>query len=263
MDLLYRREGMPSEGELVMCEVTNVYNNGVFVKLIEYDKQGFIHISEVSPGRIRNLNDFVRVGKVIICKVLRVDKEKGHIDLSLRRVNESQRRMKSEEIKQEQKAEKIIELAAKDLHMKKEELYNIVSEKLLARHPYIYIGFSEYLTDNNFLDKYHFDERIKNKLLELISSRIKPPVAELAGEITLTSYAPNGVELIRSAFKKGFEKFSDIEVKYEGSGKFLMRTKSIDYKKATDKLTGFAETIINFLKSSDKESIVNYTIREV
>ncbi len=101
--MLYKREGMPEEDELVLCTVTAVHGHSVFAKLDEYGKTGMIHISEVSPGRIRNIRDYVVEGKKIVCKVLRIDKVKGHIDLSLRRVNAGQKKNKTNEIKQEQK----------------------------------------------------------------------------------------------------------------------------------------------------------------
>ena len=93
--MYYRKEGMPEESELVMSTVTKIQYNAIFVNLDEYDKTGMIHISEISPGRIRNIRDFVREGKKIVCVVLRVNQERGYIDLSLRRVGEGQRRKKS------------------------------------------------------------------------------------------------------------------------------------------------------------------------
>ena len=58
--MFYRRIDFPEEGELVICTVTKVQSHSVFVRLDEFDKGGMIHISEVSPGRIRNIRDFVR-----------------------------------------------------------------------------------------------------------------------------------------------------------------------------------------------------------
>jgi len=51
--MLYQRKGIPEENEIVLCKVTKIYPNSVFVDLLEYAKPGMVHISEVSPGRIR------------------------------------------------------------------------------------------------------------------------------------------------------------------------------------------------------------------
>src|SRR3989339_907416 len=111
--MLYRKKGLPEVDEIVLCKVTKLFPNSVFVDLLEYGDSGMVHISEVSPGRIRNLRDYVSIGRQIVCKVLRLDREKGHIDLSLRRVNSTQRVEKLEEIKQELKAEALVTNIAK------------------------------------------------------------------------------------------------------------------------------------------------------
>ena len=112
--MLYKRQGFPEEGEIVLCTVSKINPNSIFANLNEFGKSGMIHISEISPGRIRNIRDYVTENKVIVCKVLRINRERGHIDLSLRRVNETVKRNKLAEIKQEQVAEKIIENLAKN-----------------------------------------------------------------------------------------------------------------------------------------------------
>ena len=109
--MLLKKEGFPEEGELVMCTVTNVQYHSVFVRLEEYGKSGMIHISEVSPGRIRNIRDFVKEGKKVICKVLRINLERGHIDLSLRRVSEAQKRNKANDLKKEHKGRRLYNLS--------------------------------------------------------------------------------------------------------------------------------------------------------
>jgi len=78
----------PEEEELVLCTVKNILGTTVFVDLDKYGKTGVIATSEIAPGRIRNIRDYVVPHKKIVCKVLRVDKAKGHIDLSLRRVSQ-------------------------------------------------------------------------------------------------------------------------------------------------------------------------------
>src|SRR3990167_5161207 len=132
--MLFKKQGFPEEGDLILCTVTSVQFHSVFVDMDEYGKNGMIHISEVSPGRIRNIMDFVKEGKKIVCKVLRINQEKGYIDLSLRRVNESERRRKIDDIKKEQNAEKIIEIAAGKIGIKTEQLYKEISEKVMKNH---------------------------------------------------------------------------------------------------------------------------------
>src|SRR3989339_2016977 len=139
--MLLKKEGFPEEDELVMCTVTKVQFHSVFVILDEYDKAGLIHISEVSPGRIRNIRDFVVEGRKVVCKVLRVNEEKGHIDLSLRRVTETQRRKKVDEIKQEQKAEKILEFVAKDLNVDTKKLFDDLSPNIFKKYASLYEFF--------------------------------------------------------------------------------------------------------------------------
>ncbi len=110
--MLAKKQGLPEEDELVLCTVTSVQHHSVFVNLDEYGKTAMIHISEVAPGRIRNIRDYVKEGKVVVCKVLKIN-ERGNVDISLRRVTEAQRRAKINQIKQGQKIEKIVEVTAR------------------------------------------------------------------------------------------------------------------------------------------------------
>ncbi len=88
-----RARGFPENGELVVCTVTSVKNFGAFVTLDEYDnKEGFVHVRDVASGWVKYIRDFIREGQKIVCKVLGVDSSKGHIDLSLKSVNEHQKR---------------------------------------------------------------------------------------------------------------------------------------------------------------------------
>ena len=115
--MFYKKQGLPEIGEIVICTVKRVLPDSVFVELDEYDKEAMIHISEVAPGRIRNIRDFVKENKKVVCKILNINKEKGYVDLSLRRVNQAQKIHKNNEYKQEQKAEKILQYLSKKLEI--------------------------------------------------------------------------------------------------------------------------------------------------
>ena len=91
MTNLHRPE-WPERRELVLATVKNVENYGAYVTLEEYgDKRGFLHRNEISTSWVRNIRNHVREGQKLVLKVLRVDPNKGHIDLSKKRVSKRER----------------------------------------------------------------------------------------------------------------------------------------------------------------------------
>ncbi|KAI4523596.1 hypothetical protein K525DRAFT_254431 [Schizophyllum commune Loenen D] len=84
----YYEQKYPEVDELVMVQVRQIAEMGAYVKLLEYDNtEGMILLSELSRRRIRSVQKLIRVGRNEVVVVLRVDKEKGYIDLSKRRVS--------------------------------------------------------------------------------------------------------------------------------------------------------------------------------
>ena len=152
--MLFKKEGFPEEGELVLCTATNIQSYSVFVSLDEYkSKTGMIHLSEVATGRIKNIRDHVKESKIVVCKVLRVNMERGHIDLSLRRVAAHQQRLKLEQIKQEQKTNKLIEQIAREIKQKPEEIYVLLNEKLLPHYDTVFSAFMDVVFRRSFIGK--------------------------------------------------------------------------------------------------------------
>ncbi|KAI0801751.1 eukaryotic translation initiation factor 2 subunit alpha [Irpex lacteus] len=84
----YYEQKYPDVDELVMVQVREIAEMGAYVKLLEYDNiEGMILLSELSRRRIRSVQKLIRLGRNEVVVVLRVDKEKGYIDLSKRRVS--------------------------------------------------------------------------------------------------------------------------------------------------------------------------------
>jgi len=199
--MLLKKTGFPEEEELVLCTVTGVNPHSVFCTLDEYEnKKGMIHISEVAPGRIRNIREYVQEGKKVVCKILRVNKEKGHIDLSLRRVNEAQKRNKLDEIKQEQLAEKIIEHVARQKGESPLALFNKLAEKLLEKYNNLYVAFEDVADDKLDLSII-IGKKLASDIKELIKQRIKPPEIKITGELKISTYETEGIKLIKEALE--------------------------------------------------------------
>ena len=232
--MLYKKQGFPEESELVMCTVSNIQYHSVFADLDEYGRQGMIHISEISPGRIRNIRDYVKEGKKIVCKVLRVNSERGHIDLSLRRVNEAQRKNKVNELKQEQKAEVIIEHIAKALKKKPEEIYQEISANILKSYDRLFPCFMDIVEGTASLEKLGVEKKLADMIEEAVKERIKRQEVEIEGSFKIVSFSSNGLEDIKKSFKK-IENPS-IALRYDGGGSYHIIVIAKDYKIAEKEL---------------------------
>lgn len=250
--MLYRREGYPQENEFVLATVTKIFHSSVFVNLDEYEKGGMIHISEIAPGRVRNIREYVEEGKKIVCKVLRIDKEKGHIDLSYRRVNDAERKLKLEEIKQEQKAEKIIEQLAIELKEPVKKLYEDLTSKVFENHLYLHTYFKGVAVGTEDLNTLGIDKKLAGLLQERIAERFKPQKVHLAGTLKLTTYAPDGVELIKKTLSD-IEK-SGAQIIYLGGGKYKITLEAETYKEGEKVLEQLTEHATSFITKHEGEA---------
>lgn len=246
--MLFKKQGFPEEGDLVLCTVTSVQYHSVFVEIEDYGKGGMIHISEVSPGRIRNIRDFVKEGKKIVCKVLRVNPEKGYIDLSLRRVNESEKRRKIDSVKKEQNAEKIMEITAGKIGIKSEQFYNEISGNIMKRYATLHEFFEDALKDESLPESIGIDKKYLKELLETIKQRIKPSEVQITGKLKITTFAPNGVDIVKESLKKADEASKGrVSINYLGSGTYRFMVKATDYKEAEKIMKNATESAIGFV----------------
>lgn len=86
----------PDEGEIVVVTVTKIGDHGAYVGLDEYNNiQGFLHISEIAPGWVRNVRKYVTEGEKKVVLVKKIRKGKGEIDLSLRQISKDQQKRNS------------------------------------------------------------------------------------------------------------------------------------------------------------------------
>ena len=66
------------KGKIVKGKVSGITDYGIFVKLDD-EYSGLIHISEISYGFVKNINDFINVGDNIYAEVVNVDNNNKQI----------------------------------------------------------------------------------------------------------------------------------------------------------------------------------------
>ncbi len=246
--MFYRKEGLPEEGVLVLCTVTRIQYSSVFVNIDLYNNSGMIHISEIAAGRIRNIRDYVKEGKKVVCKVLRVNKQRGHVDLSLRRVSDNQRRNKVNEIKQEQKAESIIKYIAKQNKMPVDKLYNEISGKLLKDYEYLHHAFLD-AVEGNFDLKKTIDKKYVDQLIEIVNQRFKPKDVEITGTFKISIYESDGIAILKKAFEK-IKGNKGVSLKYLGGGRYSLSVKAKEYKEAEPILEESKKEVLQFIQEN-------------
>lgn len=254
---MLKKEGFPEEGELVVCRVKNIQNFGAFVELEEYPgREGFIHISEVAPGWIKRIRDHIKENQRIVCKVMHVDKTKGHIDLSLKRVNEHQRREKIQEWKNEQKAWKLLEIVAERMGKSVEDCYREFAKKLIEKYGTLYAAFEECAYDPQILKDDGFSGEWLKYFEEVARENIQIPFVTVKGYLKVTSLRPDGVEHLRKALELAEQSnYEDvtIEVTYRGAPFYNISVKAPDYKVAEEELKKAVERAANYIKNFDGE----------
>lgn len=240
--MLYVKDGYPDVNENVLCIVTKIYGNTVFVSLPEYEKEGVLTISEIAPGRIRNLRDHVVEDKHIICKVLRVDESQNRIDVSLRRVNLQATKQKNEEIKKEEFSEKMYEDIAQKIGTDKEDLFERTYEVIFEEHESVFDMLYEVMIDNKKIELFNkLSKQEREEFITAINERIKPEEETLKKKFKLSSTAENGVILVKNALSESVDsvKYDKLKVVYLGAGDYEIVITHDDMKSADKVFRGF------------------------
>jgi len=243
---------MPEMDELVLVTVKKIMPYGAFCSLDEYaGQEAFVHISEVAPRWIKNIHEFLHEGQKLVAKVYHVEIEKNQIDLSLKRVTESERKLKTEESRREKRAEKLFEVAIKIAKSTKTESFAARSA-LVQKYGNV-IEAIEAIGEKGepALAGLKIEKGLAASLREVASKNVKKARAEVDGILTLMSYAPDGVEVVKRVLSS-FEKPSGAEVQilYLGAPKYQLRCVSDDYKLADKAL----ESVVGSIMGAAKES---------
>jgi translation initiation factor 2 subunit 1 len=171
-EMAVEKQELPEAGELVIATIQSVTDYGAYAKLDEYDKQGLLHISEIASSWIRNIRDFVREGQKVVLKVLRVDAEKKHIDLSLRRVTKREKIEKMMSYKKERKADALLRSVAEKAGLSLEELYGKAATAIENEYG-LYEGFENAVKEGpEVLTKIGVPEDLAKIFVEVGQERI-------------------------------------------------------------------------------------------
>lgn len=200
--------------------------------LEEYEnREGMLHISEIASRGVKNIKDKLTEKKSIICKVIRVDESRGYIDVSLKRVSDGERKIKTSFIRAEKRLAKQIELLALN---NKKTLKDVESEflpKLYEHYDSLVDLFtavkSAGLDVLNSLDLPKFWLSILNPEFERL---IKEARVSKKKEFLITCFESDGVERIKKLIIKLKEEFPTLDAQYLGTPRYTFCIEGKDAK---------------------------------
>jgi len=201
-------------------------------------------VRDVATGWVKYIRDHVREGQKVVCKVLGVDTERGHIDLSLKQVNDHQRREKIQEHRNEKKAEKLLEIVGAKLEKNLDEAYDEVGVKLVAEFGTLYGAFEQAVLGKDSLADLGLDDKWVSAIVLVASENIQLPSVTIDAVMEVSTPAPDGVDHIREALTSGvMGKDAEVEISYLGAPRYRITVVAEDYKVAETELKQAVERV--------------------
>lgn len=166
----------PEIDDIVMVNVKAIADMGAYVSLLEYNNiEGMVLHSELSRKRIRSIQKFIRVGRNEALVVLRVDKEKGYIDLSKRRVSPEEIQKCEDRYNKSKAVHSVMRYASEKTETSLESLYVKFGWPLYRKYGHAYDAFYLALSDpKSVFADLELDEDVKQQLLTIIEHRFTP-----------------------------------------------------------------------------------------
>ena len=225
-ETLVKRKGMPEMNELLICTTKKITPFAAWCSLEEYpDLEGMIHISQVAGKWVRDIRKFVKPNKQYIVKVVSIDKEKNLINLSLKRVSRYDEKDKWNEYRKEQRAEKILEQAAREMNKTLEQAYEEIGFLLQDKFGELFVAFEKIRKSPDVLTKLEIDEKWCKVLVLVIEKNFVEKEIVLKAEIRLESYANDGIERIKKLLGE-LKESSNADVRYISAPKYRVEIKT-------------------------------------
>lgn len=244
-----RKAEWPEVGELVVATVERIADYGAYAVLDEYDKEGLLHISEISSTWVKNIRDFVREKQKVVLKVLRVNPRKGHVDLSLRRVSKRERRERIQSWKRERRAESLLSNASEKLKMSTEEMNEKAGALIQKEFGELYKGLEKTVKEGaTVLTELGIPEDIAVTLEKIAKERIRLPMVKITGLLELECTKPDGAVVIRDALLRAQNvkrsEGTEVQVYTVSPPNYRIEVLAENYKKAEALLQKAANTAL-------------------
>lgn len=234
----FYEEKLPKENDVVWVCVKQVNDSSATVELLEYgNHEGIIPFTEVTRIRIRAIGKVIKVGRNEAAQVIRIDKDKGYIDLSKKHVTPKEAKECEDRYSKGNDVRSIVCYVAKECGMSAEEAMRTIAYPLYRRQPgkHAYTWLQELHKTRNveeILGPLNISEKAKKVLMNTVDHKMKTGTFLIHADIEMTCFQCDGVNAIREVLLMGYHFKEDqepripISVTIIGPPKYSLRAKT-------------------------------------
>lgn len=239
----------PGIEEVVMVNVRTIAEMGAYVTLLEYDNiEGMILLSELSRRRIRSVNKLIRVNRNEVVMVLRVDREKGYIDLSKRRVDPDSIAKCEDRYNKAKAVHRVLRQVAEKQGLILKDLYRSIGWPLYKKYGHAYDAFKLCLTDQEDIFKGlpDLDPELVAVLTDYIKKRLAPQPIKIRADVEVTCFTYEGIDAVKESLLEGAKlgtKESPIKIKLIAPPMYVVTTSTLDKDLGIESLNKAIEVI--------------------
>ncbi|VAH41791.1 unnamed protein product [Triticum turgidum subsp. durum] len=258
----------PEVDAAVMIQVKHIADMGAYVSLLEYNNiEGMILFSELSRRRIRSISSLIKVGRQEPSMVLRVDRDKGYIDLSKRRVSEE-------------------EAATCEDRYNKSKLVHSIGWPLYRRYGHAFEAFKLIVTDPDaVLDVLTYEEtvvgpdgvevtntvpavtpEVKDALVKNIRRRMTPQPLKIRADVEMKCFQFDGVLHIKEAMRKAEAAGNadcPVKIKLVAPPLYVLTTQTLDKDQGIAVLTNATKVCAEAIEKHKGKLVVKEAARAV
>lgn len=250
-------DNWPEEGDLLVCTVKDVRENGAYLNLDTYEgRRGFVFIGEVAAGWVKNIRSHLRVGQRVVARVIQIKKDRQRVELSIKSVSEERKRDTLQAWKNKKRAEQIMRVAAERVGWG-EDKSAVVCDEMEEIFGTLYGALEECtISDTALADAGFSGDDWMTVVTELAVENIVPPFVEIRGEFDIQVWGPEGVNAIREALLAAEACALDLEevtltCHYDGAPHYRVDIRAPDYQAAESVWEAAQKAVSDSMSSVD------------
>lgn len=241
----------PEVDDLVMIKVIKVTEMGAYVNLLEYNNiEGMILLTELSRRRVRSINKAVRVGQQDTAIVVRVDAEKGYIDLSKKRVTSEDISICQEKFNKSKTVHSILYHVARKENISLKHLYTTVAWPLSREYIHTYNAFKLAVTQPDLIKNFNLPDTTQNELISCIQHRLTPQPVKIRADLQVKCFGYDGIDAIKESLLAGADTNKEnIKIRLVAPPDFIIITECLDKELGLSQVRTAIDAVIDKMKT--------------